>query len=59
MEQQKPSRLYLCCAQLSRNPQGPTAWQILYRSRSDRAYITATTMGFDVNEAELGAPAVL
>jgi hypothetical protein len=29
----------------SRNLQGATAWQILYRSRSDRAYITVTTMG--------------
>jgi hypothetical protein len=45
-ERRKPSRLYLCRAQLTRNPRGATAWQILYRSRSDRAYIT--TMGFDV-----------
>ncbi|KAF7340349.1 hypothetical protein MVEN_01954100 [Mycena venus] len=45
-ERRKPSRLYLCRPQLVRNPRGATAWQILYRSRSDRAYIT--TMGFDV-----------
>jgi hypothetical protein len=36
----------LCRPQLARNPRGPTAWQILYNSRNDRAYIT--TMGFDV-----------
>ncbi|KAJ7663708.1 hypothetical protein DFH06DRAFT_1393344, partial [Mycena polygramma] len=45
-ERRKPSRLYLCRPQLSRNPRGCTAWQILYRSRNDRAYIT--TMSFDV-----------
>jgi hypothetical protein len=45
-ERRKPSRLYLCRPQLARNPRGATAWQILYRSRNDRAYIT--TMGFDV-----------
>jgi hypothetical protein len=45
-ERRKPSRLYLCRPQLARNPRGPTAWQILYNSRNDRAYIT--TMGFDV-----------
>ncbi|KAJ7264593.1 hypothetical protein C8J57DRAFT_1331223, partial [Mycena rebaudengoi] len=40
-ERPKPSRLYLCRPQLARNPRGPTAWQILYNSRNDRAYITA------------------
>ncbi|KAJ7735880.1 hypothetical protein DFH07DRAFT_870725 [Mycena maculata] len=45
-ERRKPSRLYLCHAQLSRNPRGCTVWQILHRSHNDRVYITA--MGFDV-----------
>jgi hypothetical protein len=45
-ERRKPSRLYLCRPQLTRNPRGATPWQILYRSRNDQAYIT--TMGFDV-----------
>ncbi|KAJ7092377.1 hypothetical protein B0H15DRAFT_947937 [Mycena belliarum] len=45
-ERRKPSRLYLCRAQLLRNPRGTTPWQTLFRSGSDRAYIT--TMGFDV-----------
>ncbi|KAJ7747549.1 hypothetical protein B0H16DRAFT_1320279 [Mycena metata] len=45
-ERRKPSRLYLCRPQLLRNPRGATAWQVLYRTRNDRAYIT--TMGFDV-----------
>jgi hypothetical protein len=45
-KQRKPSRLYLCCPQLLRDPHGSTAWQVLYRSRHDCAYIT--TMGFDV-----------
>ncbi|KAJ7256207.1 hypothetical protein B0H12DRAFT_1112779 [Mycena haematopus] len=42
-ERRKPSRLYLCRPQLLPNPRYATAWQVLYRSRSDRAYIT--TMG--------------
>jgi hypothetical protein len=46
-ERRKPSRLYLCRSQLLRNPRGATAWQVLYRTRNDRAYIT--TMGFDVH----------
>ncbi|KAF7371843.1 hypothetical protein MVEN_00041100 [Mycena venus] len=45
-ERQQPSRLYLCCPQLPRNPRGTTSWQILYGSHNDRAFIT--TMGFDV-----------
>lgn len=46
-----PSRLYLCRPQLLPNPRINTPWQALYRSRSDRAYIT--TMGFDVDTFEL------
>ncbi|KAJ7750684.1 hypothetical protein DFH07DRAFT_544735 [Mycena maculata] len=45
-ERRRPSRLYLCRPQLLPNPREATAWQVLFRSRSDRAYIT--TMGFDV-----------
>jgi hypothetical protein len=50
-ERRKPSRLYLCRSQLLRNPRGTTPWQVLYWSRSDRAYIT--TMGFDVATFDL------
>ncbi|KAJ7231709.1 hypothetical protein B0H12DRAFT_1077061 [Mycena haematopus] len=46
-QRRRPSRLYLCRPQLLRNPRGATAWQVLYRTRNDRAYIT--TMGFDVH----------
>jgi hypothetical protein len=45
-ERRKPSRLYLCRPQLLPNPRVTTPWQKLYRTRSNRAYIT--TMGFDV-----------
>lgn len=45
-----PSRLYLCRAELCPNPHINTPWQYLYRSRSDRAFIT--TMGFDVETFE-------
>ncbi|KAJ7147905.1 hypothetical protein C8R43DRAFT_1088467 [Mycena crocata] len=45
-ERRRPNRLYLCRPQLLRDPQGATAWQVLYMTQSDRAYIT--TMAFDV-----------
>ncbi|KAG6848521.1 hypothetical protein H0H93_016319 [Arthromyces matolae] len=45
-DRRHPNRLYLCLAQLLRNPHVGTPWQALYHSRNDRAYIT--TMGFDV-----------
>ncbi len=39
-------RLYLCRNELLPNPREGTPWQQLWRSESDRAFIT--TMGFDV-----------
>ncbi|KAJ7869618.1 hypothetical protein B0H13DRAFT_1896585 [Mycena leptocephala] len=44
-ERQQPSRLYLCWPQLLRNPRGATAWQVLRRTRNDRAYITTMEEG--------------
>ena len=49
-ERRQPSRLYLCRPQLLPNPRKDTPWQVLYQSRSDRAFIT--TMGFDVDAFE-------
>jgi hypothetical protein len=49
-EQRLERRLYLTRAQLLPNPRRDTPWQILYASKSDRAYIT--TMGFDVQTFE-------
>jgi hypothetical protein len=46
VQRRQPSRLYLCRDQLLPNPRVGTPWQVLYSSRSDRAFIT--TMGFDV-----------
>ena len=46
-ERRQPSRLYVCRPQLLPNPHKDTPWQVLYQSRSDRAFIT--TMGFDVD----------
>ncbi|TDL17816.1 hypothetical protein BD410DRAFT_843265 [Rickenella mellea] len=43
----QPRRLYLCRPQLLHDPMVGTPWQILFQSRSDRAYIT--TMGFNVD----------
>lgn len=43
--QRHRSRNYLCRPQLPPNPRVGTAWQALFRSRNDRAFIT--TMGFD------------
>ncbi|KAJ7262793.1 hypothetical protein B0H12DRAFT_1001315, partial [Mycena haematopus] len=45
-EQRSISRIYLTRPQLLPDPRRDTPWQVLYASRSDRAYIT--TMGFDV-----------
>ncbi|KJA13320.1 hypothetical protein HYPSUDRAFT_1079676 [Hypholoma sublateritium FD-334 SS-4] len=49
--QRHRSRNYLCRPQLPPNPRVGTAWQALFRSRNDRAFIT--TMGFDVDTFEL------
>ena len=46
-ERWQPSRLYLCCPQLLPNPRMNTAWQCLYHSRSNWAYIT--TIGVNVD----------
>jgi hypothetical protein len=40
------NRLYLCRSQLLSNPRENTLWQVLYKSQSDRTFIT--TMGLDV-----------
>jgi len=40
------TRQYLVRSELINNPRGETPWQILYRSRSDRGFIT--TMSIDV-----------
>ena len=45
-ERRRETRQYLVRGELLRNPRVATPWQVLYESRSDRAYIT--TMGFDV-----------
>ena len=45
-ERRKLNRLYLCRPQLLPLPRVATPWQVLHKSRSDRAFIT--TMGFDV-----------
>ena len=44
-ERRLPNRRYLCRAQLLPDPRHNTPWQVLYESRSDRAFIT--TMGID------------
>ncbi|KAJ6448390.1 hypothetical protein C8R45DRAFT_917590 [Mycena sanguinolenta] len=44
-ERHHERRLYLTRAQLLPDPRHDTAWQVLYSSKSDRAFIT--TMGFD------------
>ena len=49
-EHRQPRRLYLCRPQLLPNPRKDTPWQVLYKSRSDRAFIT--TMGLDVDAFE-------
>ncbi|KII84777.1 hypothetical protein PLICRDRAFT_57297 [Plicaturopsis crispa FD-325 SS-3] len=46
-----PSRLYLRRPQLLPNPRILSAWQRLYESQDDRAFIT--TMGFDVDTFQL------
>ncbi|KAJ3870934.1 hypothetical protein F5051DRAFT_446896 [Lentinula edodes] len=45
-ECQALTRLYLTHPQLIPDPRGMTPWQVLYKSRSDCAFIT--TMGFNV-----------
>jgi len=50
-ERRNPTRNYLCRPQLLPNPRTDTAWQVLFNSRNDRAYIT--TMGFNVETFEL------
>ena len=47
MERRHPSQLSVCRPQLLPNSRKDTPWQVLYQSRSDRAFIT--TMGFDVD----------
>lgn len=44
-ERRRKTRLYLRRPELLPNPQEGTPWQVLFRSRSDRAFIT--TMGFN------------
>ncbi|KAF9480326.1 hypothetical protein BDN70DRAFT_832907 [Pholiota conissans] len=51
IERRHENRNYLCRSQLPPNPRHGTAWQALYGSRDDRAFIT--TMGFDVSTFEL------
>lgn len=46
VRQRRPHRLYLCRRELPPNPRVGTAWQRLWASQSDRAFIT--TMGVDV-----------
>ena len=46
-----PTRNYLCCPQLLPSPRVDTAWQVLFKSRNDHAFIT--TMGFNVETFEL------
>lgn len=50
-ERRNPTQNYLCRPQLQPNPRIDTAWQVLFNSRNDRAYIT--TMGFNVETFEL------
>lgn len=45
-ERRQPNRLYLCRSELMPFPRLDSAWQRLYCSRVNRAYIT--TMGIDV-----------
>ncbi|TFK33537.1 hypothetical protein BDQ12DRAFT_670161 [Crucibulum laeve] len=45
-EHRRHNRLYLVRSELLSNPRIGTPWQVLYPSRSDRAFIT--TMGFNV-----------
>jgi hypothetical protein len=46
-ERRAERRLYLTRPDLIANPRGKTAWEALYTSRSDRAFIT--TMGFNIH----------
>ena len=50
-ERRNPTRNYLCRPQLQPNPRTGTAWQVLFNSENDHAYIT--TMGFNVDTFEL------
>ncbi|KAI0045038.1 hypothetical protein FA95DRAFT_1589928 [Auriscalpium vulgare] len=49
-ERRRLHRTYLTRPKLLPNPRESTPWQVLYASRSDRAFIT--TMGFDCNMFE-------
>jgi hypothetical protein len=49
-ERRLERRLYLMRAQLLPDPRRDTPWQVLYASKSDRAFIT--TMGFDTQTFE-------
>jgi hypothetical protein len=49
-EQRLECRLYLMRAQLLPDPRRDRPWQVLYASKSDRAFIT--TMGFDTQTFE-------